>query len=152
VAQTTRYGRGTGGYRAPELIDESTCKTRYTNKVDIFALGCIFFELVFGMKSFESDFQVHRYSQNPREKLMPPTTSYVYLDERSQKSVSQTILRMIDVDQSKRPSATQLQKELHYSLRRSPSTSSPTEVRTPQDHDPVVSEDSIDLLYFSQRG
>jgi serine/threonine protein kinase len=38
---TTKYGRGTTGYRAPELVRTS----QYNNKVDIFAIGYIFFEL-----------------------------------------------------------------------------------------------------------
>jgi len=35
---TTRDGRGTPCYRAPEFIQESAC---YNNKVDIWSLGCI---------------------------------------------------------------------------------------------------------------
>jgi serine/threonine protein kinase len=49
---TTERVRGTSGYRAPELIRTF----HYTNKVDIFAIGCIFFELFSGgRKAFRND-------------------------------------------------------------------------------------------------
>jgi serine/threonine protein kinase len=48
----TIHARGTGGYRAPEILNESPV---FTNKVDIWALGCIFFELYTGEKAFHDD-------------------------------------------------------------------------------------------------
>lgn len=51
-AVTTRYSRGTTGYRAPELLEE---KPTFNNKVDIWALGCIFYELITGSKAFHDD-------------------------------------------------------------------------------------------------
>lgn len=41
--------RGTASYRAPELYDEPPS---FTNKVDIWALGCILFELVAWRRAF----------------------------------------------------------------------------------------------------
>jgi len=41
----TSFGRGTPGYRAPELLVQD----EYDNKVDIWAVGCILHELVTGM-------------------------------------------------------------------------------------------------------
>ena len=41
---------GTASYRAPELITGE--KLTYTRQVDIWAIGCIFFELAFNRKSF----------------------------------------------------------------------------------------------------
>jgi serine/threonine protein kinase len=52
------YGRGTGGYRAPELLLEPSS---YTNKVDIWALGCILIELATGKKPFREDWNVREY-------------------------------------------------------------------------------------------
>jgi serine/threonine protein kinase len=52
---TTRYPRGTACYRAPELIREDP---KYNNKVDIWALGCILYEISTGYKLFSSDFAV----------------------------------------------------------------------------------------------
>ena len=44
-ALTTVASRGTASYRAPELLDAS--KSTYTRQVDIWALGCIFYDLTF---------------------------------------------------------------------------------------------------------
>ena len=53
---TTVYRRGTASYRPPELIQE---KGSFTNKVDIFAMGCILYELDnAGKKLFSGDFDV----------------------------------------------------------------------------------------------
>lgn len=58
-ANPTMYARGTGGYRAPELL---SLPAVFTNKVDIWALGCIFYELFsFGKKAFADDFAVQAY-------------------------------------------------------------------------------------------
>jgi tetratricopeptide (TPR) repeat protein len=57
--RSTRDARGTASYRAPELIREAST---YTTKVDIFSLGCVFFELVAGgVKAFVDDFAVREY-------------------------------------------------------------------------------------------
>ena len=57
----TRYGRGTEGYRAPELTLESSV---FTNKVDVWALGCIFVELLAGKQAFKDDWKVREYFNN----------------------------------------------------------------------------------------
>jgi serine/threonine protein kinase len=57
---TTRFSRGTSGYRAPETLD--LINPRFNQKSDIFALGCIIYELVTGEKLFFEDFVVFSYS------------------------------------------------------------------------------------------
>jgi serine/threonine protein kinase len=47
-------GRGTNGYRAPEMIQDDI---EFTFKVDIWAFGCIFFEVVSGRKAYKDDFE-----------------------------------------------------------------------------------------------
>lgn len=54
----SQFSRGTSSYRAPELIREG----RYTTKVDIWALGCIVYEIVTQLKAFHDDWQVLRYA------------------------------------------------------------------------------------------
>ena len=56
-AKISLGGRGTGGYRAPELLKE---ESEFTMKVDIWVLGCILYELVISKPAFASDFIVHR--------------------------------------------------------------------------------------------
>jgi serine/threonine protein kinase len=48
-------GRGTQGYRAPEMIGEED--SQFNSKVDIWAFGCIFFQVVNGKKAYKDDFQ-----------------------------------------------------------------------------------------------
>src|SRR5271169_1629736 len=57
---TTRYSRGTAGYRAPEILD--TKEAKYNNKADIFAFGCIIYEIVTGQKLFWDDFAIINYA------------------------------------------------------------------------------------------
>jgi serine/threonine protein kinase len=56
---TTVLGRGTEGYRAPEVLRRCQCNKRS----DIFALGCIAYEIVTGQKLFDSDWDVIEYAQ-----------------------------------------------------------------------------------------
>jgi len=52
----TGQARGTGGYRAPELLNEQDAK--FTKKVDIWALGCILYELAMKTRAFRGDWDV----------------------------------------------------------------------------------------------
>jgi tetratricopeptide (TPR) repeat protein len=81
LAITTLLSRGTAGYRAPELLKHS----KFTNKVDIWALGCIIYELAMGRRAFSDDFAVQSYS-NSRSILqfsipLLPENHLVYLHD-----------------------------------------------------------------------
>jgi hypothetical protein len=96
---TTSGGRGTTGYRAPELVKTS----HYTNKVDIFAIGCIFFELFTnGEKAFRDDYEAaqneieSRFEADPQLQTMFTTVGRTLLD------------RTLNGDPSERPTAKQL--------------------------------------------
>ena len=67
-AVTSRYARGTAGYRAPELLKEDAL---YTNKVDIWALGCILVESATGERPFPSDYAIQTYSSEKTSIEMP---------------------------------------------------------------------------------
>jgi hypothetical protein len=60
-ARTTVLSRGTTSYRAPELLEEPG---NFTNKVDIWAMGCILYELVMARRAFDDDWQVHNFRLN----------------------------------------------------------------------------------------
>src|ERR1700685_2478180 len=64
-AISTHASRGTGGYRAPELVADVG---HFTNKVDIWASGCILFELITGTKAFLNDWAVREYYQTNSSK------------------------------------------------------------------------------------
>lgn len=57
---TSILARGTGGYRAPELIRDIH---QFTNKVDIWALGCILHELTNKSEAFKDDWDVRTYQR-----------------------------------------------------------------------------------------
>jgi serine/threonine protein kinase len=46
--QQMEFQQGTPAYRSPELLKDGN----YNNKSDIFALRCIFYELLFGKRAF----------------------------------------------------------------------------------------------------
>ena len=58
-AQSTVGRRGTTGYRAPEIVKEDNAA--FTNKVDIFAFGCILYEMAFRKKLFGTDYSLVAY-------------------------------------------------------------------------------------------
>src|SRR5436189_2316638 len=62
-AVSSTQGRGTPGYRAPELIIYPPIG--FTHKVDVWAVGCIFYELVMDVRLFGEDYHVLNYHQSP---------------------------------------------------------------------------------------
>src|SRR5438105_8415469 len=64
---TTPYSRGTSSYRAPEILDQQNPK--YNNKADIWALGCIIYEVFTGARAFSSDLAVFTYKFQQELKL-----------------------------------------------------------------------------------
>ena len=90
---TTRFIRGTAGYRAPELLTSS----KFTNKVDIWALGCIIYELATGRMAFCDDFAV---------KGSPDSTlqiSISLLPENHLTYLSDCVHEMLDRNPEQRP-------------------------------------------------
>jgi serine/threonine protein kinase len=57
----TKHSRGTQGHRAPEIIFSEPTVPSYTNKVDIWGLGLILYQLLTGKNAFQSDFDVMQY-------------------------------------------------------------------------------------------
>lgn len=104
---TTRYGRGTAGYRAPEILGENA---QFNNKSDIWALGCIVYEICVGQKAFSSDWSVIQYSLTGQINLSPPwpevRPEFIYFATlRSQ------VTDMLSLVPSQRPRAEDLVKE-----------------------------------------
>jgi serine/threonine protein kinase len=102
---TTRYARGTSSYRAPELVEE---RSMFNNKVDIWAAGCIIFEVVFRKKAFANDYAVQEYASNKAFYKTPfkvPDSIDIPLDLGSIASIVQ---ETFDTVPSNRPSANEL--------------------------------------------
>jgi serine/threonine protein kinase len=106
-AHTTQYSRGTCSYRAPELVQYVENRT-YTNKVDIWAMGCILYELVFHKKAFPNDHAVYLYSleyPNSGATLDIPVMSDIINDKARMAFVSRILSEMLDVSVRTRPRA-----------------------------------------------
>ena len=64
---TTEFSRGTSGYRAPELLNDNP---RFTKQVDLWALGCIMYEMSYGKLPFSLDFAFIMYAQSSDQIIM----------------------------------------------------------------------------------
>jgi len=67
-SKTTKYRSGTASYRAPEILAQIP---RFTQKVDLWAVGCILYELVTGETLFDGDHEVMRYAASDNNLEMP---------------------------------------------------------------------------------
>jgi serine/threonine protein kinase len=113
-AQTTFYSRGTAGYRAPELVRELGT---YSSKVDIWAIGCIFFELIFLTPAFSNDFYVGEYyrrcqSSKEQVEMSLDSLAEVFPDSDSRNSAVYSIHAMFEIDPLRRPSTQDIRKRL----------------------------------------
>lgn len=97
IAYTTHHSRGTECYRAPELIRELSV---FSMKSDIFALGCILYELVTGKKVFPREFYLFEYTNSRR---MPEITLPEEMNDRMASYLTQFIHSMLQVDWWRRP-------------------------------------------------
>jgi serine/threonine protein kinase len=101
--QVSTDSRGTPGYLSPELI-----KNSFNNKTDIWSLGCILYELATG----ERPFLTHHAT---REWQLEGTPLKIDLDEyfslQCKETIEKTILAMLQLEPSARPSASVLLNE-----------------------------------------
>jgi serine/threonine protein kinase len=109
----TKYSSGTPGYRAPELMDSNGNPTMYNNKVDIWAMGCILYELATGIRPFESDWEVlnHRFSRKNINVVLDDS-----FDTHSVETITKRIVDMLQIDPGDRPSASFLPNEFNRQL------------------------------------
>ena len=110
----TKYSSGTPGYRAPELMDSNGNPAMYNNKVDIWAMGCILYELATGIRPFKSDWEVlnHRFSGKNINVVLDDM-----FDTHSVEIITKDIVDMLQVDPADRPSASFLSNEFNRKLR-----------------------------------
>jgi serine/threonine protein kinase len=100
---TTSKARGTESYRAPEVL----AINRFNNRADIFALGCIIYEILTGRKLFPTDWSVLQHWEAGGSNLIPkswprcPPGTRLY-------SLGMLTSRMLDNDSAMRPAASQI--------------------------------------------
>ena len=97
--QSSHFVRGTSGYRAPELLDG-----RFSNKVDIWAMGCILYELVVGRRAFTSgdDSVAHLLRDSRRKLTIVPDENF---DPKTKRRLSNYISEMLKLEPPDRPGA-----------------------------------------------
>lgn len=107
-AYTTQASRGTPCYRAPELVKGS--KPSFSNRVDVWGMGCILFQLALRKKAFQSDWAVGCYSGSKTElNVAEYLKEDSVLGDISRKHLVECVYCMLDIDPVKRPSAKCLQ-------------------------------------------
>jgi len=107
-AEPCPEGNGSTGYRAPEII----LRKPFTNTVDIWALGCILFEVAKnGRKAFQSDFRIRDYATT----LPPSLESILDLTDLDQQLCG-LLKRMLQVAGSERPPAAIVRPEFEAGL------------------------------------
>jgi tetratricopeptide (TPR) repeat protein len=97
--RTTREARGTGGYRPPELLTDD--KRLFGKKSDIWALGCILYEICVGNHAFKSDFEILNYALE-KQPLQP---AFPHSLEKASSILLSWIREMLHWDFQDRPTA-----------------------------------------------
>jgi serine/threonine protein kinase len=108
--RTTKYSRGTGGYRAPEILHDEAA---FNTKADIWALGCVLYETACGVKMFQNDTRLLLCSLYGRLDFpipwAPPTsiatTSEVDVDQMMYARLHEIIFQTVQLDPNSRPSS-----------------------------------------------
>lgn len=99
-ALTTQFSRGTACYRAPELLRDGA---RFNRKVDIWALGCILYELATGTRAFETDFAIAEYLRGSALEF-----DLVSDSEFWQHHLHQNFAELLNKESKRRPRATSI--------------------------------------------
>jgi serine/threonine protein kinase len=106
---TSRLSRGTACYRAPEIISE---RSMYNNKADIWALGCILYEILSGVQLFSSDWATREFAASRKLELPVPWPAwYLYQLSNGSEIVHKQLLRLLSINPSDRPSAKEVRLE-----------------------------------------
>jgi serine/threonine protein kinase len=94
--------RGTSSYRAPEFFDENAT---FSNKLDIWSVGCILYEIAIGKKAFANDMAVWNYCRSDVPFNVPLNNTF---DRMSEEAIARNVVGMLQRDASLRPSASDL--------------------------------------------
>jgi serine/threonine protein kinase len=112
-AAATQCRRGTPSYLAPELVCreyEESGRYKITNKVDIWAVGCILYELVFRRKLFASDEHIIEHRLLSRTITLPFDSDLagVSFNDSWKDFLSKNIRAMLKIQHTERPTASDL--------------------------------------------
>ena len=95
--------KGTSGYLAPEfLVGDGAL---YDNKVDVWSLGCILYELAAGKRAFDHEVYTLQYKVN---KILPAISFDNSFSDDDKEEIQILVRGMLDFDPNARPSARDL--------------------------------------------
>ena len=124
--RATEGSRGTACYNAPELLLEG----KFNKKTDIWAMGCILYELCTGLKAFATDWATISYTRDPPSRSFTPFTHDLEPDNVMIAKINSLIDSMVQIDPQRRCSAPELCASVSHALRfregDPPEPSSPT--------------------------
>jgi len=105
---TTRYSRGTEGYRSPELLNDE--RPQYSTRSDIWALGCVLHELATGRRVFRYDYATAlHYGKEP----LPEVPLHLSSDSKFwQEQVWHCLNQFLLKEPEQRPNAVRVARRL----------------------------------------
>ena len=98
-------------YRAPELVRQ---RQPFDNKIDIWAFGCVLFEMTTQQQAFRGEGEIRKFMAHPGE-ITVFESDYAEVNEdivMSAKWVAALINEMLQVDFNRRPSADSVLKKI----------------------------------------
>lgn len=98
-------------YRAPELVRQGQL---FDNKIDIWAFGCVLFEMTTQRQAFSGEGEIRKFMRNPEE-IKVFELDYRDVNEdivMSAKWVEGLINEMLQVNSDRRPSADSVLKKI----------------------------------------
>jgi serine/threonine protein kinase len=104
-------GSGSPGYRAPELIRENGS---FSPSVDVWALGCILYEIAKKKTAFKDDHSVRYYADSNLR-----LDAVVTLDKDEDKDFCRLLKETLSISAERRPSSASLHQQIAAKLWRS---------------------------------
>lgn len=112
---SSKDGRGTPSYRAPELLAYDA--PSFNKKVDIWSMGCIMYELALRKRAFGNDYATMEYRMEYRVHQKPiPIILDESFGEQCKEPIVTNITNMLQMEPARRPSATDLVEEFSRQL------------------------------------
>ena len=143
----TEFSRGTSSYRAPELVNPDGERT-FTNKVDIWAIGCILYEVICRKRAFQDDYNVSLYSVEYRyfksELKIPIDPADPLVDLNTKECLRNIIHSMLQIDPLKRPTAKDLCQAFEQLL--NPNNPPQTQAQVSMERSTKLNEDHDQVL------
>jgi serine/threonine protein kinase len=145
----TQNARGTPSYRPPELFVENN--VGFTNKLDVWSMGCILYELAVRKRAFRDDFAVFNHSRSGQS-LSIVLDSF---DEPVASQITSSVHSMLAIDPTIRPSASDLLKEFKRFSEKEDTITSSTKISKvvkapPSDHSGHSGSEGISLEKCTQ--